>query len=109
MHWANVSSAAVELADGMMYSGPLRDEAKFTADNPAENAEEARGKRIFMVVGTSRDPVKWFDESQGDGSPREATGVPGTSSAKVGIQYEWHEEPGGHIFREKCSAATCTA
>ncbi|MCH6160089.1 alpha/beta hydrolase [Streptomyces marispadix] len=98
VHWANVSSAAVELAGGTMYGAPKWDEAKVTADNPCENVEKYRDKRIFMVAGTSPDPVNWFDtvnETEVLAGQREFRDLLG----KAGIQHEWHEEPGGHIFR----------
>ncbi|MFP8885357.1 alpha/beta hydrolase [Streptomyces mangrovi] len=98
-HWANLSSAAVELGGGSVYGMPLWDEARVSADNPVERVESYRHKRVFLVAGTSPNPVNWFDtvnETQVLAGQREFRGLLG----QAGIPHEWHEEPGGHVFRD---------
>ncbi|GAA2813778.1 alpha/beta hydrolase family protein [Saccharopolyspora taberi] len=98
VHWANASSAAVDLAGGTVYGAPLWDEARVTADNPMENLERYRDKRIFLVAGTSPDPVNWFDqanESQVLAGQREFR----AALDGAGIPHESYEEPGGHVIR----------
>lgn len=98
VHWANASSGALDLGGGTVYGAPLWDEARVSADNPMERLESYRGKRIFLVAGTSPDPVNWFDtvnETQVLAGQREFR----AALDGAGIPYEAHEEPGGHIFR----------
>ncbi|MGW5938168.1 alpha/beta hydrolase [Streptomyces celluloflavus] len=98
-HWANASSAALDLGGGTIYGVPLWDEARVSADNPVERVESYRNKRIFLVAGTSPDPVNWFDtvnETQVLAGQREFRGLLGNA----GIPHEWHEEPGGHVPRD---------
>ncbi|GIL28527.1 alpha/beta hydrolase [Actinocatenispora comari] len=97
-HWANATSAALDLAGGTVYGVPLWDEARVSADNPVERLDSYRNKRIFLVAGTSPDPVNWFDtvnETQVLAGQREFRGL----LASAGIAHEWHEVPGGHVFR----------
>jgi S-formylglutathione hydrolase FrmB/LysM repeat protein len=97
VHWANLSSAVVELGGATVYGVPW-DEARVSADNPVERIESYRNKRIFLVAGTSPDPVNWFDtvqETQVLAGQREFRG----RLSDAGIPHEFHEEPGGHIFR----------
>ncbi len=97
-HWANLSSAAVELGGGTVYGAPLWNEARVSADNPVQRVESYRNKRVFLVAGTSPDPVNWFDtvnETQVLAGQREFRGVLGAA----GIPHEWHEAPGGHFVR----------
>ena len=61
VHWANATSAAMDLGGGTVYGAPLWDEARVSADNPIQRIESYRNKRIFLVAGTSPDPVNWFD------------------------------------------------
>ncbi|WP_420855673.1 alpha/beta hydrolase [Streptomyces oceani] len=99
-HWANVSSAAADLAGGSIYGMPLWDEARVSADNPVERIDSYRGKRIFMVAGTSPDPVNWFERiTEGEvlAGQREFRGL----LDNAGIAYEAREEPGGHVFRHE--------
>ncbi|TDD74318.1 esterase [Actinomadura darangshiensis] len=99
VHWANVSAAAIELAGGTVYGAPLWDEARVSADNPVERIPSYRNKRIFLVAGTSPDPVNWADyvqETQVLAGQREFRARLGDA----GIPHEWHEEPGGHVLRE---------
>ena len=98
VHWANASSAALDLGGGSVYGVPAWDEARVTADNPCQRIESYRNKRVFLVAGTSPDPVNWFDtvnETQVLAGQREFRSLLGSA----GIDHEWHEEPGGHIFR----------
>ncbi|WP_375546844.1 alpha/beta hydrolase [Streptomyces gossypii] len=98
VHWANVSAAAVDLAGGTIYGAPLWDEARVSADNPVERVESYRNKRVFMVAGTSRSPVSWFEQiTEGEvlAGQREFRGL----LDGAGIRHEAHEAPGGHVFR----------
>jgi S-formylglutathione hydrolase FrmB len=97
VHWANLSSAFVELGGATVYGVPW-DEARVSADNPVERIDSYRNKRIFLVAGTSPDPVNWFDtvqETQVLAGQREFR----ERLSAAGIPHEAHEEPGGHIFR----------
>ncbi|MBW5484177.1 alpha/beta hydrolase [Streptomyces bambusae] len=97
-HWANTSAAAADLAGGTVYGAPRWNEARVSADNPVENVENYRGKRIFLVAGTGDGQVEWFDgitEKQVLAGQRELRGL----LLSAGIAHEAHEEPGGHEFR----------
>ncbi|MGW7519556.1 alpha/beta hydrolase [Streptomyces sp. NPDC054796] len=99
VHWANATSAALDLGGGTVYGAPFWDEARVSADNPVERIESYRNKRVFLVAGTSPDPVNWFDtvnETQVLAGQREFRARLGD----VGIPHEWYEEPGGHFVRE---------
>ncbi|ALG15395.1 esterase [Kibdelosporangium phytohabitans] len=98
VHWANLSSAALDLGGGMVYGMPW-DEARVTADNPCQRVESYRNKRVFLVAGTSPDPVNWFDranETQVLAGQREFRAL----LDRAGIPHEAHEEPGGHFVRD---------
>jgi S-formylglutathione hydrolase FrmB/LysM repeat protein len=97
VHWANLTSAVLDLGGATVYGVPW-DEARVSADNPVERIESYRNKRIFLVAGTSPDPVNWFDSVQ------ETQVLAGQREFRqrldaAGIPHESHEEPGGHIFR----------
>ncbi|WP_103528535.1 alpha/beta hydrolase family protein [Streptomyces sp. SM12] len=97
-HWANASSAAVDLAGGTIYGAPLWNERRVSDDNPVERIGSYHHKRIFLVAGTSPDPVNWFDtinENQVLAGQREFRSLLGGA----GIPHEWHEPPGGHFVR----------
>lgn len=98
VHWANVSSAAVDLSGGTIYGAPAWDENRVTADNPMQNLERYRGKRIFLVAGTSpgTDPFDYANETQVLAGQREFKAA--LDQAK--IPYTAHEDPGGHVIRE---------
>ncbi|TDC71793.1 twin-arginine translocation signal domain-containing protein [Actinomadura sp. GC306] len=99
VHWANISSAAVDLAGGTVYGAPLWDEARVSADNPVQRVPSYHHKRVFLVAGTSPDPVSWADyvqETQVLAGQREFRARLGDA----GIPHEWHELPGGHVLRE---------
>ncbi|MFG1905784.1 alpha/beta hydrolase [Kribbella sp. NPDC048928] len=97
VHWANVSSAAVDLAGGTIYGAPAWDETRVTNDNPMQNLERYRGKRIFMVAGTSPspDPFDFTNEREVLAGQREFKAA--LDAAK--IPYTAYEEPGGHMVR----------
>ncbi|WP_424887309.1 alpha/beta hydrolase [Streptomyces sp. XH2] len=96
VHWANLSSAAVELGGGTVYGVPW-DQNRVSMDNPCERVESYRNKRIFMVAGTSPLPTFWdrFNETAVLDTQREFRGFLG----RAGIPHEWHEVPGGHWVR----------
>jgi S-formylglutathione hydrolase FrmB/phage tail protein X len=98
VHWANITSAVLDLAGGTVYGAPNWDQARVSADNPVERIESYRNKRIFLVAGTSPDPLNWFDsvnETQVLAGQREFR----EDLSAAGIPHESHEVPGGHIFR----------
>ncbi|MEV0361911.1 alpha/beta hydrolase-fold protein [Nocardia fusca] len=98
VHWANLSSATVELGGGTIYGAPFWNQARVSADNPVERIDSYRNKRIFLVAGTSPDPVNWFDsvnETQVLAGQREFR----ARLRDAGIPHEWHEVSGGHVFR----------
>jgi S-formylglutathione hydrolase FrmB len=97
VHWANLSSAVVELGGATVYGVPW-DEFRVSSDNPVERIPSYRNKRVFLVAGTSPDPVNWFDsvqETQVLAGQREFR----ARLSDAGIPHEFREEPGGHIFR----------
>ncbi|KAA0112868.1 alpha/beta hydrolase-fold protein [Mycolicibacterium sp. P9-22] len=98
VHWANITSAVLDLAGGTVYGAPNWDQARVSADNPVERIESYRNKRVFLVAGTSPDPLNWFDsvnETQVLAGQREFR----DRLRNAGIPHEAHEMPGGHVFR----------
>ncbi|MGE2717000.1 alpha/beta hydrolase-fold protein [Mycolicibacterium litorale] len=98
VHWANITSAVLDLAGGTVYGAPFWDQARVSADNPVERIESYRNKRVFLVAGTSPDPLNWFDsvnETQVLAGQREFR----ERLSAAGIPSESHERPGGHVFR----------
>ena len=98
VHWANLTSAVLDLGGGTVYGAPFWDQARVSADNPIERIESYRNKRIFLVAGTSPDPVNWFDsvtEAEVLAGQREF----GARLDAAGIPHESHEVAGGHAFR----------
>ncbi|MER8041603.1 esterase family protein [Streptomyces sp. NPDC094032] len=98
VHWANASSAALDLNGGTIYGAPFWDEARVTADNPVQRIESYRNKRVFLVAGTSPNPVSWFDtvnETQVLAGQREFRAA--LDNAR--IPHESYELPGGHFIR----------
>ncbi|MEU1981148.1 alpha/beta hydrolase-fold protein [Nocardia sp. NPDC019395] len=98
VHWANLSSATSDLAGGTIYGAPVWNQARVSADNPVERIGSYVNKRIFLVAGTSPDPINWF------GSVNETEVLAGQREFRArlgdaGIPHEWHEVPGGHVFR----------
>jgi S-formylglutathione hydrolase FrmB len=103
VHWANITSAVLDLAGGTVYGAPLWDQARVSADNPIERIASYRNKRIFLVAGTSPDPINWFD------SANETEVLAGQREFRAlldaaGIPFDAHEVPGGHIFRPEMFA-----
>ena len=98
VHWANITSAVLDLAGGTVYGAPGWDQARVSADNPVERIESYRNKRIFLVAGTSPDPLNPFDsinETQVLAGQREFREL----LSAAGIPSESREVPGGHVFR----------
>jgi S-formylglutathione hydrolase FrmB/LysM repeat protein len=97
VHWANLTSAVLELGGATVYGVPW-DEFRVSSDNPVERIPSYRNKRIFLVAGTSPDPVNWFDsvqETQVLAGQREFR----ARLSDAGIPHEGLEVPGGHVFR----------
>ena len=110
IRWANISAGLVELGAGTIYGFPEEKwrQDLITADNPIENVESYRGKRIFLVAGTDRLRPVWdnFPQLASQlGSALNEDTVLNTQKEfaekldSAGIQYERHEEQGGHIIR----------
>ena len=91
-HWANLTSMA-ELGGGMVYGAPWA-EARVSADNPMENVEKYRGKRIFLVSGTS-----FIDSNEKRVLPTQRNF--GRALEAAGIPHERYEEAGGHFVRRE--------
>lgn len=91
VHWANTSSAAVELAGGTVYGAPFWNEGRVSADNPVERLNSYLNKRIFLVCGLDED----INETPVRAGQREFRGL----LASRGIPHEWHELAGGHFVR----------
>ena len=97
-HWANLTSAAIELGGGTVYGFPFWDQARVGADNPVERIASYRNKRIFLVAGTSPEPLDLFsfaNESVVLPSQREFR----DRLQQAGIGCDARERPGGHFFR----------
>lgn len=96
VHWANLSSAAVELLGGTVYGAPLWDEGRVSADNPCERIGSYRNKRVFLVCGQAQE-ISTFDinETEVQAGQREFKCL----LDAAGIAYEGHELPGGHFVR----------
>src|SRR5690625_2345658 len=97
-HWADLSSAVMELGGGTVYGAPLWDEARVSADNPIERIGSYHNNRVFLVAGDSPDPWNWFDtanETQVLAGQREFR----AALDGAGIPHESHEAPGGHFLR----------
>ncbi|WP_415949235.1 alpha/beta hydrolase [Streptomyces sp. KLOTTS4A1] len=99
-HWANFSSAAVELGGGSVYGMPNWDQARVSADNPVERIESYRHKRVFLVAGTSPDPINWWDQAN-EGMVLRTQREFRYHLDRVGIPHEAHELPGGHFVRRE--------
>ncbi|MEV0785856.1 alpha/beta hydrolase-fold protein [Streptomyces sp. NPDC050423] len=97
-HWANLSSAAVDLGGGTIYGVPLWDEARVNADNPVQRIESYRNKRIFLVAGTSPDPINWADVAN-EGHVLRGQQEFKSLLRNSGIPFEDREVAGGHFIR----------
>lgn len=103
VHWANLTSATLELGGATVYGAPFWNQARVSADNPIERIDSYRDKRIFLAAGTSPDPIYWFD------SANEIQVLAGQREFRehltdAGIPHEAHEVPGGHEFRPELFA-----
>lgn len=102
--WANITSR-LELGLGGLYGLPWN-QARITADNPMENLESYRGKRVFLVAGTEiatlDDGAQFDDDSFGRVNERYVLRGQrdfGTALTKAGIRHERYEDPGAHFVR----------
>lgn len=93
VHWANTSSAAVELNGGTVYGAPFWDEARVSADNPCERVPSYLNKRVFLVCGLGDD----VNETPVRAGQREFRG----RLTDAGIPHEFHELPGTHFVRRE--------
>lgn len=91
VHWANTSSAAVELGGATVYGVPW-DEGRVSMDNPVERIGSYRNKRIFLVAGTDGNDINERFVLPGQ---REF----GAALSRAGIPHTRHEENGGHFVR----------
>ncbi len=97
VHWANTSSAAVELLGGMVYGAPWA-QARVSADNPVERLPSYRNKRVFLACGLGNDPIDLdVQEAEVRNGHREFRGL----LDEAGIPHEAHELPGGHFVRRE--------
>lgn len=96
-HWANATSAVLELGGATVYGTPW-DQAKVTKDNPMENIEAYRGKRLFMVAGDSPEPFDLFDRMNEEAVLSTQRTFRGALDG-AGIAHEAHEDQGGHFIR----------
>ena len=100
--WANLTSHA-EFGQPVYGRWPRWHQDLITADNPIENIESYRNKRIFLVAGTSRVSdipqvgtiINTLTEDTVLNTQREFA----AALDSAGIKYERFEEPGGHIIR----------
>ena len=106
VRWANVSSALVELGGGTIYGAPkpFWRQDLISADNPMENLESYRNKRIFLVSGNNRDIINFqiigiISSALNEHFVRETQREFTAALDSAGIKYERFEEPGGHIIR----------
>jgi len=93
VHWANTSSAAVELNGGTIYGAPLWNEARVSADNPCERIPSFQDKRVFLVCGLGDD----VNETPVRAGQREFRSL----LTNAGIPHEWHELDGTHFVRRE--------
>ena len=106
--WANLTSHA-EFGQPVYGRWPRWHQDLITADNPIENIESYRDKRIFLVAGTDRLKPLWEDitklaeksllnvlnEDTVLNTQREFA----EKLDSAGITYERFEESGGHLVR----------
>ena len=108
VHWANFTSAVLDLAGATVYGVPNWDQARVSADNPVERIESYRNKRIFLVAGTSPDPLNWFDSVK---RPRclPASGSSANASAPPASRMNRMRCPAATSSGPTCSSSTSTA
>ena len=106
VRWANVSSALVELSGGTIYGAPKRSwrQDLISADNPMENLESYRNKRLFLVSGNNRDIINFqiigiISSALNEHFVRETQREFAAALDSAGIKYERYEEQGGHFVR----------
>ncbi|MCF2527306.1 alpha/beta hydrolase [Yinghuangia soli] len=97
-HWINLSSM-VDLNGGMVYGVPWA-EARVSADNPCQNVDRYRGKRIFMSAGDSTaslgeipfvgtmSEAKVLRSQQDFGALLTQAGIPNQVVARIGGQHD---------------------
>ncbi|MCF2527520.1 alpha/beta hydrolase [Yinghuangia soli] len=98
-HWANATSAAIDLAGGTIYGVPFWDQARVSADNAVENVERYRGKRVYLVAGNGTQDIladfKGFTENQVLQGHQEFSAL----LTHAGIPHQQFSEQGGHVIR----------
>lgn len=95
-------TSKITLAGGSIYGDPWNEDL-VSADNPVENIESYRNKRIFMVAGTDRavgapnlDTGFWNLQEE---IIRNGQAEFGDLLNQAGINHTRYEEPGGHFVR----------
>ena len=108
IRWANVTAAAIELNGGTIYGAPkfLWRQDLISADNPIENIESYRGKRIFLVSGNNRNIINFqimgiIGSAANEHIVRETQREFTAALDSAGIKYERYEEQGGHFVRRE--------
>ena len=108
IRWANVTAAAIELNGGTIYGAPkfLWRQDLISADNPMENIESYRGKRIFLVSGNNRNIINFqimgiIGSAANEHIVRETQREFTAALDSAGIKYERYEEQGGHFVRRE--------
>ena len=106
VRWANVSSALVEINGGTIYGAPkpFWHQDLISADNPMENLESYRNKRIFLVSGNNKDIINFqivgiISSALNEYFVRETQHEFTAALDSAGIKYERYEEQGGHFVR----------
>ena len=108
VRWANITATLIELNGGTIYGFP---ESKWrqdliSADNPIENIESYRGKRIFLVSGNNRNIINFqimgiIGSAANEHVVRETQREFTAALDSAGIKYERYEEQGGHFVRRE--------
>ena len=108
VRWANITATLIELNGGTIYGFP---ESKWrqdliSADNPIENIESYRGKRIFLVSGNNRNIINFqimgiIGSAANEHIVRETQREFTAALDSAGIKYERYEEQGGHFVRRE--------
>ena len=108
IRWANATAAAIELNGGTIYGAPkfLWRQDLISADNPIENIESYRGKRIFLVSGNNRNIINFqimgiIGSAANEHIVRETQREFTAALDSAGIKYERYEEQGGHFVRRE--------
>ncbi len=107
IRWANITAAGAELNGGTIYGAPriLWRQDLISADNPIENIESYRGKRIFLVSGNNKDVINFqimgLFSAANEHVVRETQREFTAALDSAGIKYERYEEQGGHFVRRE--------